>query len=56
MMNIERAQVIINNLLCEIVDKTEIGKDDYYKWLKTEVGVNDEEMIELQMADCFPEP
>ena len=55
-MTIERSQMIINNLLCEIVDKTEIGKEDYYNWLKSEIGLSDDEIIELQVADCFPEP
>ena len=51
----ERALVIINNLLSEILDKTDISKEQYLPWLIQEVGLDEAEIAELRNMNCFPE-
>ena len=51
----ERACIIINNLLSQIVDYTDISKEQYIPWLKQEVGLSDTEIKELRDMNCFPE-
>lgn len=56
-MNLDRAKVIINNLLSEVVNKSwEAGKQDYMDWLELEVGINKEELQELADSNCLPMP
>ena len=54
----ERALVIIENLLKEIVDKTCIADEPtaYIPWLTLEVGMTEAEIEELKSLDRFPEP
>lgn len=51
-----REKIIINNILAEICDKTDIQKDQYESWLKLEVGMTEEEINELKADGLFPEP
>lgn len=53
----DRATVIINNLLTEIIEKTCMADqpDMYIPWLKTEIGMTDEEIEELKALNRFPE-
>lgn len=53
----ERATIIINNLLTEIIDKTCMADQPemYIPWLKSEIGMTDEEIAELKALDRFPE-
>ena len=53
----DRATVIINNLLTEIIEKTCMAEqpEAYIPWLKTEIGMTDEEIEELKTLNRFPE-
>lgn len=56
-MDKQRAKILINNLLDEIVDKVwQAPSEDYIPWLKEEVGFTDEEISELQDEGLFPVP
>lgn len=58
-MNEKRCKIIINNLLNQIVKFTDMynaDKETYFSWLRTEVGLTEEEIKELQDDDCLPEP
>ena len=48
--------ILINNLLSAVVSQTEIPKEQYVPWLKSEMGFDDEKIAELKMFGCFPEP
>lgn len=52
----ERKDIIINNLLREICDYTDIRKEQYLSWLKLEIGLTEDEIIHLKKMDCLPEP
>ena len=59
MMDSDRCKIIINNLLTEIIEKTDICINDnntYYSWLINEVGLTDAEIDELKKDHLFPEP
>lgn len=53
---IERRNLLIHNILCEICDKTDIPKEQYEPWLKLEVGMREDEIEELKALELFPEP
>lgn len=52
----ERNEIIINNLLSQICDFTEITKEQYLPWLKTEIGLTNNEILHLKEMNCLPEP
>lgn len=52
----DRKDIIINNLLSEICEKTEITSDEYKPWLMLEVGLTEAEIKELEQKECFPTP
>lgn len=56
----KRLEIIINNLLDEIINKTDMytaDKETYYSWLETEIGMTKEEIEELKNdLDGIPEP
>lgn len=54
--NPERRDIILNNILAAICDATEIQKQQWIPWLKTEVGMTDDEISHLKEVNCFPEP
>lgn len=54
-----RSKQLINNLLVQIVNYTDIAKcshEQYEAWLRTEVGFTEEELTELYEADLLPYP
>lgn len=48
--------ILINNLLSAIVEQTDIPKEQYESWLRTEIGMSDDKIRELKQFNCFPEP
>ena len=52
----DRKNVLINNLLSEICNKTDIPKDQYIPWLKEEVGFTEKELNDLKDNGLLPEP
>ena len=56
-METNRAKAIINNILAEIVYTSwEDDKQGYIDWLKTDIGITDEDIKELQRDKLFPMP
>ena len=56
-METNRAKAIINNILAEIVYTSwEDDKQGYIDWLKTDIGITDEEIKVLQRDKLFPMP
>lgn len=55
-MTTERAKMLINNLLSEICDKTDIPASQYKSWLTQEVGMTQEEISELSDDGLLPCP
>ena len=52
----DRKDIIINNLLSEICSKTDIPREDYLPWLRTEIGLSDEDIDDLINEGCLPFP
>lgn len=58
-MEYQEACILINNLLDEIVKKTDIAnisQEEYELWLRTEVGFSDATIKELKERECYPIP
>mgnify|MGYP000549065842 CR=1 FL=1 len=55
-MESNRAKILINNILAEVSTAWEDNKQGYTDWLKTDIGMTDEEIAELKEDNLFPEP
>lgn len=56
MLNEKRLKEIVNNILAEIVNTTEMDTATYLSWLKSEVGITNDELVELQGDGLLPMP
>ena len=54
-MTTDRAQIIINNLLSEITSKIPMSQETYMSWLKTEIGITQDEINEMTEKSYLPE-
>ena len=54
-MTTDRAQIIINNLLSEITSKIPMSQETYITWLKTEIGLTQDEIDEMSEKNYLPE-
>lgn len=51
----ERAKVLFNNLLAQIVKTTPFDNEEQYEhWLITEIGMSNEEIESLKSENLFP--
>lgn len=56
-LTLDRAKILINNLLSEVTDKVwNAPSKDYLPWLKEEVGFTESEIQTLKNEGLFPEP
>lgn len=55
-LNEYRLKEIINCILAQICNTTEMNKETYVSWLKTEVGISEKEMAELNKDGFLPMP
>lgn len=54
-MEPNRLKIIINNILDQVLYTSEFDDDTVFiDWLKLEVGVTDDELLELAESDCLP--
>lgn len=44
-MNENRLKEILNNILVEIVNTSDMDKETYISWLKNEIGITAEELM-----------
>lgn len=56
MLNEERLKEIVNCLLAQISDYSDMNKETYLSWLRTEVGISEEELSELNKEGYLPMP
>lgn len=48
--------LLINNILAEVCKSTDISREQYIPWLKSEIGMTDEDITYLKAVNCLPEP
>lgn len=55
-LNEERLKEIVLCILSQIADYSDMDKNTYISWLKTEVGISDNELQELNDEGFLPMP
>lgn len=55
-MDSKRCKELINNILSDICNVTDIPKGQYIPWLKSEVGMTESEIKELKTEGLLPMP
>lgn len=55
-MNNNRLKEIINNILAQVTNFTDMDKKTYISWLKNEVGITQNELDELGTEGFLPLP
>lgn len=55
-MGTERAKQLINNILVEICNTSDMDKKTYYNWLTMEVGFSQQEIEDMAAENLMPFP